>query len=252
MALPALMFGQTFAATDLPVIGFLILLEGLLSADNALVLATMVRHLPPDQQRRALLYGLGGAFVFRFFAILLAAQILSLWWLQLVGAAYLLYVAGKHFVGVASPQRAVKAGKGFWATVVAVEVTDIAFAVDSVLAAVAVVRGADKLWVVYTGAILGVILLRFAAGLFVGLLERYPSLDHMAYALVAWVGVKLTFMALHHGVEFVEHDRGAKLGFAIPMLDPRLFWVVMAVIVLFGVVYARRHPKAEGPETTTP
>ncbi|MCG9893984.1 MAG: hypothetical protein MH204_00730, partial [Fimbriimonadaceae bacterium] len=124
-------FGQTFSSSDVGTILFLILLEGLLSADNALVLAIMVRHLPHEQQRKALLYGLGGAFVFRLIAILLASYIIRLWFLQLAGALYLLFVTLKHFIGVAGGPKKSKelAGAAFWPTVVAVELTDIAFAV---------------------------------------------------------------------------------------------------------------------------
>ncbi|MCE2937671.1 MAG: hypothetical protein LW819_00005, partial [Fimbriimonadaceae bacterium] len=139
---------QTFSVGDLGAIGFLILLEGLLSADNALVLAIMVKHLPDKLQKKALLYGLGGAFVFRFLAIIFATFILNLWWLQLVGAAYLLWLPIKHFLNKAGEHSAnpIKQ-RGFWQTVIAVELTDIAFAVDSVLAAVGTVSAKDKVWV---------------------------------------------------------------------------------------------------------
>ncbi|HZH98751.1 MAG TPA: hypothetical protein VEX38_07245, partial [Fimbriimonadaceae bacterium] len=92
------MFDQTFQIGDLSAVLFLVLLEGLLSADNALVLAILVRHLPRDEQKKALLYGLAGAFVFRLIAILFAAVVLKQWWLQAIGAAYLLFLPIKHFV----------------------------------------------------------------------------------------------------------------------------------------------------------
>src|SRR3954466_9191549 len=84
-------------ATDLPLIMgtvlMLVFLEGLLSADNALVLAVMVRHLPKGQQKRALRYGIWGAFVFRLIAILLASYLLAFWHFKVVGGLYLLYLA---------------------------------------------------------------------------------------------------------------------------------------------------------------
>ena len=76
--------------SDLLVVGTLIILEGLLSADNALVLALLVRHLPEKQQHKALLYGLVGAFVLRGIFIVLAGFIIRLWWLCALGAAYLI------------------------------------------------------------------------------------------------------------------------------------------------------------------
>src|SRR5687767_13770119 len=95
------MFDQTFVLSDLATVGVLILLEALLSADNVLVLAILVRHLPKEEQRRALMIGLGGAFMLRTAAILLAAFIIAFWWLQLLGALYLLFLPIKHFIDVA-------------------------------------------------------------------------------------------------------------------------------------------------------
>ncbi len=234
------MFGQSFQLTDLPVIAFLVLLEGLLSADNALVLAIMVRHLPKELHQKALLYGLGGAFVFRFIAILVASQIIALWWLQVIGAVYLVYLPLKHFWGRHTSQGRKASTRGFWPTVLAVEVADIAFALDSVIAAVALVRAADKLWVVYTGAILGVVTLRFAAGLFIGLLERYPAFDHLAYVLVGWVGIKLGFMSAHNCAVATNRGRPENPIPIPPEMSPALFWSVMVVMIAVGTYVAVR------------
>jgi YkoY family integral membrane protein len=238
------MVPQTFHTGDLAIVAFLVVLEALLSADNALVLAVMVRHLPRKLQRKALLYGLGGAFVFRFVAILFATTILSLWWLQAIGALYLLYLPLKHFHG-ANKEKVVKAvEKSFWPTVISVEVADIAFAVDSVLAGVALIKSPDKIWVVYFGAIIGVVLLRFAATLFISLLAKYPVLDHIAYLLVGWVGVKLAFMAGHnYGVHY-DDTHEPDLTWRIPELSPVLFWSVLAGICIVGLLVARRQRAA--------
>jgi YkoY family integral membrane protein len=250
--LPLAFFGQTFSAGDVPVILLLILLEGLLSADNALVLAIMVRHLPKEQQHKALLYGLAGAFVFRFAAILLASYILGLWWLQMVGAAYLVWVAVKHFATHSNGgHKDVKTGGGFWQTVIAVEITDIAFAVDSVVAAVAMVKGQDKLWVVYAGAIMGVILLRFAAGLFIKLLDKFPDFDHVAYVLVAWVGVKLMFMSGHHFTEQYNETHVPGI-ISIPEMDIKVFWGVMGLLVVGGTLFALSRGRNKAAITGTP
>lgn len=237
---------QIFEVSDIPVIGMLIVLEGLLSADNALVLAIMVRHLPEKLRGKALIYGLGGAFVFRAAAILLATFIVGLWWLQAIGALYLIWITVKHFFLNRGHEDEKAAGhkadfKGFWQTVLLVELADIAFAVDSVLAAVALVQTGDpihfqsKLWVIYTGAIIGVILLRYAAKFFLGLLEKYPFLEHMAFMLVGWAGVKLVVMAGHNFTK-VTHP-----GFSIPEMPPALFWGVLFLILIGGGLYAKKH-----------
>lgn len=232
------MFGQTFAVSDLASIAALVVLEALLSADNALVLAIMVRHLPKDEQKKALLYGLGGAFVFRLIAIVFAGVVLRQWWLQGIGAAYLLFLPLKHFLSHGGGKEKQVKQAGFWATVVSVELTDIAFALDSVLAGIGFITSADKglqeekLWVVYTGAVIGIVLLRFAAGLFVRLLERFPTLDHVAYLLVGWVGVKLGFHAAEKA-----HETGM-LPVSVPHLTEPIFWGGLMTIALGGAAWA--------------
>ena len=98
------MFGQTFGTHDLVVIALLILLEGVLSIDNALVLALLAKRLPKHQQARALTYGLVGAFVFRFVAIGAAAYLLQWRIVKLIGGGYLLWIALKHLLTKRSEQ----------------------------------------------------------------------------------------------------------------------------------------------------
>jgi len=170
----------------------LVVLEGLLSADNALVLAILVKHLPRDQRKKALRYGIWGAFVFRGIAILLAKELRRFWPFRLLGGLYLIYVSVSHFLTrkkTDEPELLEVSKKGFWGTVVAVELTDIAFSVDSILAAVAM---SDKVWVVYLGGVLGIVTMRFVAGGFLRLLDLFPRLETAAYLLVAWIGAKLS------------------------------------------------------------
>src|SRR6185436_8153276 len=98
MDLVASLFNQTFAASDLAIIGLLIVLEGVLSIDNALVLGLLAKRLPKALQGRALTYGLVGAFVFRIIAIATASYLLHWRIVKLLGGAYLVYVAGKYFI----------------------------------------------------------------------------------------------------------------------------------------------------------
>ena len=247
------MLGQTFQPHDLLTIVVLGMLEGLLSADNALVLAIMVRHLPDShEQKRALTLGLAMSFVFRIVAILLAAWLIGLWWLQAVGALYLLYLPYKHFRHAASGTGAMASGGSFARTVVSLGLADVAFAIDSVLAAVAMVGKEEKTWIVILGALIGVILLRFAATFFIRLLDKFPLLDHLAYVLIGWVGVKLSFMAGHNFVGWYDlGHKASPLGFEIPEMSPVVFWVVMGVLVVGGTLLAvkkGREPTADEPE----
>lgn len=190
-------------------------LEGLLAADNALVMAIMVKHLPENMRKKALFYGLIGAFVLRFASLFVISFLVDVWQIQAIGAAYLLFISIKNIVGKLNNKheklREEKSGSGFWMTVVKVEIADLAFAVDSILAAVALsvaltptgwfkIGGMDagQFMVVFAGGVIGIIIMRFAASKFVNLLHKRPNLEIAAFAIVGWVGVKLAMITLSH------------------------------------------------------
>ena len=201
---------------DAGVILTLAMLEGILSVDNSLVLAILVRTLPKEQQKKALSYGIVGAFVFRFLALLLAAQLMHFTVFKAVGGLYLVYLAMKHMFFVfkedAHQVRPTTAAN-FWRIVLVVELTDIAFSIDSITTAVAM---STNLVVVWCGGILGIIFLRFAAGLFITLLEKLPRLEDLAYQLIFFIGTKLLLESLH-----IE-------------ISQAIFWIMMAVIATLG------------------
>jgi YkoY family integral membrane protein len=228
-------------ASDLVTIALLVALEGLLSADNAMVLAVLVLSLPRHQQQKALRYGILGAFFFRITATVFAAYMIEVVWVQLIGALYLLYLPYQHFFGHgdADERRSVKPARpmlglsAFWATVVKVELTDIVFAIDSILVAVAM---SDKLWVIITGGIFGIIAMRLVIGQLLVLVQRYPALVDGAFVIIAWVGIKLLLEYLHniHWIDFV-----------LPK------WISLGlIVVIFGIaaLYARKH----GPQAVEP
>lgn len=251
----------------------LVILEGLLSADNALVLAVMVRPLPKHQQKRALRYGIIGAFVFRLIAVLFAATLLDYWIFKFLGGLYLLYLAVNHLVfgdhGEAATQKP-RFGSGFWGTVLSVELADIAFSIDSILAAVAMADGLPprlsevvlfmvpgtsfpmtvELSVVYTGGILGIITMRYVAGYFILILERFPGLANGAYWLVAWIGLKLIGGGLHNAVhprfpaEGTWRDRLPEWSHQIPFeMEEWFFWGGMGVILVLSLLLGSRRAK---------
>lgn len=222
-------------------IGILILLEGLLSADNALVIALLVKHLPEKERRKALLVGLFGSFTFRFAAIFLAKHLIEFWYLQMLGAIYLLYLPTKHFLAARKPsdeKHEPRKRPGFWKTVAIVEFTDLIFAVDSILVAVSL---STDIWIIWIGGISGVVLLRFAAFLLVRLLDKMPGLEHMAYVLVAWVAVKLAFMSLE------SFHEATGMGPAFHHMNQWVFWTGMGLILVVGTYLARK--KAPQPES---
>jgi YkoY family integral membrane protein len=239
-------FGQRLEAQDLAVVALLVVLEGMLSIDNALVLGLLAKRLPKNEQPKALLYGLAGAFIFRFIAVLTASLLLRWTFVKFLGGAYLVYIGVRHLffesketedekivldehghpklvdeetnaeltaeqeeleiqervpVYMTAQRRRQLGLASFWPTVFVIELTDIAFAVDSILAAIAMVGSPPpghppdafhpKLWVVILGGLLGLILMRFAARIFITLLEKFPRFEVSAYLLVIVIGLKL-------------------------------------------------------------
>jgi YkoY family integral membrane protein len=214
--------------SDFLTIALLIALEGLLSADNAMVLAVLVLGLPKEHQRQALRYGIIGAFGFRSVATLLAVYLIQLIWVKLVGAGYLMYLSYRHFFRTSDAEARRAPPKAtpwlgltaFWATVVKVELTDIVFAIDSILVAVAM---SPKLWVILSGGILGIIMMRLVIGKLLALVERYPPLVDGAFIIIAWVAFKLLVEFLH---------AGGHIGFEIPR------WISLGLIVIiFSVAW---------------
>lgn len=238
----------------------LVVLEGLLAADNAVVMAVMVKHLPMTQQKKALFYGLFGALIFRFSALFIITILVNYWQIQAIGAAYLLFMSAKNIYDLRKHKndleeehedKPTKKGSGFWMTVIKVELADIAFAIDSMLAAVAIavtlphlgnfdiggINGGQFI-VMLVGGFIGVIMMRFAAQWFVKVLNDYPSLETAAFLIVGWVGVKLVVLTLAHekvGILPTEfpHSTAWEL----------TFWCVLLAIAFGGYLVGVRNKK---------
>ncbi len=211
----------------------LIYLEGILSIDNAAVLGAMVSQLPRHdpipwpgalrflqqpahrllgaQQGAALRAGLVGAYVGRGAMLFVAEHVVRNQWLLLLGGFYLIYLAFSHFAAEAREEEGIGAepvpagARSFWLVVLNVELADLAFSLDNVVAAVALSR---VMWVVLTGVFLGILTMRFAAGVFTRLIEREPILEEAAYLLVMAIGLELfaeELLGVHisHGLKFV-------------------------------------------------
>ncbi|MCE4048505.1 MULTISPECIES: TerC family protein [Bacillaceae] len=228
-------------------------LEGILAADNAVVMAVMVKHLPPEQQKKALFYGLFGAFIFRFASLFLISVLVDVWQVQALGAIYLLYICIHNLYGKFSPKEKQEKEKerkksGFWMTVLKVELADIAFAIDSMLAAVALaitltptgwfdIGGIDggQFTIMLLGGIIGLVIMRFAANSFVKLLQTRPSLETAAFLIVGWVGVKLAVFTLAHPeVGLLDQH------FPESKVWKFFFWSVLLIIAVGGYIISGR------------
>ncbi|MBW8348747.1 TerC family protein [Bacillus sp. IITD106] len=230
---------------------FLVLvgLEGILAADNAVVMAVMVKHLPEKLQKKALFYGLLGAFIFRFAALFAITFLVNVWQIQALGAAYLMYIAIHHmFKNKTKKTVKNRKGQSFWITVFKVEIADIAFAIDSMLAAVALavtlkptgwfqVGGIDggQFTVMLIGGLVGVVIMRFAATTFVKLLAKYPTLETAAFLIVGWVGVKLSIFTLAHpNVALLNEHFPESTAWKLT------FWIVLIGIALGGYLISKK------------
>ncbi|GMB10110.1 YkoY family integral membrane protein [Thermolongibacillus altinsuensis] len=233
----------------------LVALEGILAADNAVVMAIMVKHLPQDQQKKALFYGLAGAFILRFAALFVISYLVNIWQIQAIGALYLIFIAVHHFLHKKKDGTHKEHAKksGFWGTVLKVELADLAFAIDSILAAVALavtlpetnlpaIGGMDggRFLVIFAGGLIGVIIMRFAANLFVQLLQKRPSLESAAFLIVAWVGVKLAVHTLAHPSVAIISEH-----FPHSALWKITFWAVLLLIALGGWFFSGRETKQQ-------
>jgi YkoY family integral membrane protein len=197
---------------SLAIIGNLIIIESLLSVDNAAVLATMVMDLPEKERNKALKYGIWGAYFFRGLAMIFAAVLIKIWWLKPIGGLYLLYLVydwykSKQTVSTEDDTidkksnwlyKATVGSLGtFWATVALVELMDMAFSIDNVFAAVAFT---PNIILVCIGVFIGILAMRFIAQWFVKLMEKYDFLETAAFIVIGILGIKLVLSLYEHFV----------------------------------------------------
>ena len=226
----------------------LIIIESLLSVDNAAVLATMVMDLPKEQREKALKYGIIGAYVFRGICLVLAAWLVKIWWLKAIGGLYLIYLFINYFYTKSTPKKEDDTlnkeenkiykytiglfGK-FWSTVILVEIMDLAFSIDNVFAAVAFTYNIYLIWI---GVFIGILAMRFVAQSFVKLMEKYPFLEKAAFIVIGILGTKLLLsfpahfykeIPIFHFIESEHFDMVISLitvlVFVVPIITSALF-----------------------------
>jgi YkoY family integral membrane protein len=172
----------------------IMILEIVLSIDNAAVLAAMVKELPKEQQKKALTYGIAGAYVFRGLALLFASVLIKLVWLKVAGGLYLMYLAYNALStnveqgGESKMTIKIPFLSALWSTIIAIEMMDLVFSIDNVFAAVAFT---PNLWLICGGVFIGILAMRFATTKFVKVLEKNPILERVAYWVIGALGLKL-------------------------------------------------------------
>lgn len=182
---------------DWMIIFSLVLIECLLSVDNAIVLAAQTQKLPDKkQQEKSLFYGLWGAYIFRFALIGVGSYLIHFWEIKVLGAGYLMYLSLNHFYRMKYPERA-KRKKGkkrkpilplFWSVVISIELMDIVFSIDSILASLAI---SPNPVIVLIGGLIGILCMRGIAEVIMRLIDIVPELEVMAYFLIGLIAIKL-------------------------------------------------------------
>ncbi|MGB6301491.1 MAG: DUF475 domain-containing protein [Rivularia sp. (in: cyanobacteria)] len=177
----------------------LIFLEAILSADNAIALAAIAQGLEDKKlERQALNFGLVVAYVLRITLLLTATWVQKYWQFELIGAAYLLWLVFQHFIteeDEGSEHTARYAS--LWQVIPVIAFTDLAFSLDSVTTAIAV---SDTKWLVITGTTIGIVTLRFMAGLFIRWLDEFVYLEDAGYITVAFVGLRLLLRVVNEAL----------------------------------------------------
>lgn len=214
----------------------LIALEAVLSADNAIALAALTQGLEkPELEEKALNIGLVFAYVLRMSLILASSWVIDYWQFELAGALYLLWLVFQYF-STTEPD----AGEGgshhhgprfdsLWQAIPLIALTDLAFSLDSVTTAIAISK---ETWLVLLGGTIGVITLRFMAGLFIKWLDEYERLEDAGYMTVALVGLRLLLRVFNDS------------------LVPPEWLMVSLVTVLFIWGFSKRKDNAEAtPES---
>lgn len=229
------MLNQTFSLIDIPSVFMLIFLEGVLSIDNAIAIGAIAHRLPIFLRKRALFVGLISAFALRALGILAAAYMIQLFWIQLLGGGYLIYLSIKHLYHH-QKNSGEKSGKlkHFWMAVLMIEVTDCIFAIDSILAGLAITgttfnppKLPPKMWIIYLGGMIGLVLMRISAGLFTKLMEKFNNLELSAHLIIGWVGLKLLIETVSKNYFYVYFSN-------ISVWIAPVFWTGMATFLIFG------------------
>ena len=206
-----------------PLLPVIVSLELVLSADNAVALASITKNLNNiDLQRKALNIGIFIALLLRILVILTAQFFLNFWPVKLIGGIYLISLSISKFISLNSNDsnkdindKSDNSNISLFRVIVLLSITDLAFSIDSITAAVAI---SDQFLLVITGAIIGVIALRFTSGLFIKWLEVYINLEKAGYIAVGLIGLKLIIQLILYKVVIPEY----------------LFFLVMLVLFLWG------------------
>lgn len=182
----------------------IIILEALLSIDNASALATMVKHLPINQQKKALRYWILGAYIFRWLSIVFIYCLLQISILKLVWGLYLVYLAYDFFKWWEWEEENKQNKYWFWKTVLTVEIMDLTLSIDNVFWVVAMT---NKVYLIIIWVFIWILVMRFVAGFFINLMNKYPFLETSAFIIIwlLWLKLIISYITYIFNIELNWH-----------------------------------------------
>ena len=158
----------------------------ILSGDNAVVIALAARALPPHQQRQAVLFGSGAAVVLRIILTVVAAKLLALPYLQIVGGLLLLWIGVQLLSDDDEGEGEHKEHGSMMAAIRTILIADLVMSLDNVIAVAAAAQGSMTLLIL--GLAISIPLVIFGSTLMIKLMERFPIIVVLGAMLIGWVG----------------------------------------------------------------
>jgi YkoY family integral membrane protein len=222
---------QTLAWPDILALLILIVIELFLSIDNGLVLCNLTSQLKPNDRKKALFIGLFTSFILRFLLLFLAIYLLKFPILKALGGLYLLYI-GASSLKSHKKKKKTYTNTHFWLAILAIELIDLIFALDSMLAAYSFATIyypysilQNKLWIIYLGIIIGIIILRSAVYTLVGFLKKIPNLERIICLFIILMGIKLIVDASLNYAHISE---------PMHQIMDYIFWALSIITILLG------------------
>jgi YjbE family integral membrane protein len=158
----------------------------ILSGDNAVVIALAARSLPPDQQKKAVFFGSGAAVVLRIALTVVAAKLLAMPYLQIVGGLLLLWIGVQLFGHEEDGESESKEYGNLMAAVRTILIADLVMSLDNVIGVAAAAKGNMVLLIL--GLAISIPLVIFGSNMMIKLMDRFPVIVTLGAALIGWVG----------------------------------------------------------------
>ncbi|WP_185851510.1 DUF475 domain-containing protein [Blattabacterium cuenoti] len=189
-------------------VGNIFFIESILSIDNAALLASMMMDIKKEDRKKAIKYGIFGAYFFRSVCLIFAYKLIQIWWLKPLGGIYLIYLGGRYFFSKNKKKKENLNNKkninSFWKTILSIEIMDLSFSIDNIFAAVSL---SENCILIFLGIFIGILSTRWITQVFVKIMEKKPLLKDSAFYVIIILGVKLIFYFLDKKKTFLFYER---------------------------------------------